>query len=82
MVTTDGVLFLNSGPCCMSVLKNGAFYDIDQGVDSDHVINNHEHFYDREALTEYNHSLLLKQKRKAASKDCDYTLSEIGRAHV
>ena len=30
---------------------------IDQGVDPDHVINNYEHFYDREALTEYIHSL-------------------------
>ena len=57
MVTADGARFQISGPYCMSFLKNGAFYDIDQGVDPDHVINNYEHFYDREALTEYIHSL-------------------------
>ena len=41
----------------ISFLKNGAYYDVDQGVEPDFVINDYNHFYDREALTEYIHNL-------------------------
>jgi hypothetical protein len=37
----------------MSLMKNGAYYDIDQGVEPDFIINNVNNFYDREALTNY-----------------------------
>ena len=38
-------------------VKNGSVYDIDQGVEPDYVINDPEHFYDRQALTEYINNL-------------------------
>ena len=41
----------------MSFLKNGSFYDIDQGIDPDVYIDNIANFYDREALTDYINSL-------------------------
>ena len=34
-----------------------SYYDVDQGVEPDHVIDNYAHFYDREALTEFIHGL-------------------------
>ena len=37
----------------MSFLKNGSFYDIDQGVDPDYFINDFSNFYNRKALTAY-----------------------------
>ena len=51
--TAWGTYFEISGPQRMSLMKNGAYYDIDQGVEPDFVINNIDHFYDREALTAY-----------------------------
>ena len=53
MTTADGARFQISGPYCLSFLKNGSFYDIDQGAVPDHVINDYAHYYDREALTKY-----------------------------
>jgi hypothetical protein len=38
-------------------MKNGAYYDIDRGVEPDYVISSFEHYYDREALIEFIHSL-------------------------
>ena len=57
MTTASGTRFQISGPYCLSYLKNGSFYDIDQGSVPDHVINDYAKFYDREALTEYIHGL-------------------------
>jgi len=37
----------------MSYLKNGSYYDTDQGIDPDFVIEKLGNFYDREALTKY-----------------------------
>ncbi len=37
----------------LSFLKNGAFYDIDQGAPVDFAIVDYDHYYDRKALTEY-----------------------------
>ena len=34
-------------------LKNGAYYDVDQGVEPDFIIMSYENFYDREALADY-----------------------------
>lgn len=53
MSTAWGAYFTISGPQRMSLMKNGAYYDIDQGVEPDFIINNVDHFYDREALTAY-----------------------------
>ena len=41
----------------MAFVKNGSYYDVDQGVDPDHIIDKYAHFYDREALTEFLHEL-------------------------
>ena len=51
--TAYGSVFQISSAQRMSFLKNGSFYDIDQGVDPDYYINDIAHFYDREALTAY-----------------------------
>ena len=48
-----GTVFQISGAQRMSFLKNGSFYDIDQGIDPDCYIDDIAHFYDREALTDY-----------------------------
>ena len=37
----------------MSFLKNGSFYDIDQGIEPDYYIDNIENYYDRAALTRF-----------------------------
>ncbi len=41
----------------MAFVKNGSYYDVDQGADPDHIIDKYAHFYDREALTEFIHEL-------------------------
>lgn len=53
MSTADGSMFRISAPFHISYVKNGSYYDTDQGIDPDCVIVNPENFYDREALTEY-----------------------------
>lgn len=55
--TAWGTSYKYSSSKQISFLKNGAYYDVDQGVEPDFVINDYEHFYDREALTEFIHSL-------------------------
>ena len=55
--TAWGTSYRISGMKKMSFLKNGAYYDVDQGVEPDYIINDYEHFYDREALTEFIHGL-------------------------
>ena len=40
-----------------SFLKNGAFYDIDRGVEPDYALTSPESFYDRVTLTDYINSL-------------------------
>ena len=51
--TAYGTLFQISGRLRLSFLKNGSFYDIDQGVDPDFYISDISHYYDRAALTDY-----------------------------
>ncbi len=51
--TAWGTMFTFSSPRRLSFLKNGSFYDIDQGVEPDFVIDDMSMIYDRKALTEY-----------------------------
>ena len=55
--TAWGTSYRISGMKRMSFMKNGAYYDVDQGVEPDYIIQNYDHFYDREALTEFIHGL-------------------------
>ena len=57
MSSATGSLFNISGQRRLSFLKNGSFYDIDEGVDPDFAIMDIFHYYDREALTEYINNL-------------------------
>ena len=51
--TASGSCIQTSSPLNMSYVKNGSYYAIDAGVEPDLFIAKPEHFYDREALTEY-----------------------------
>ena len=51
--TAHGSIFQISGRRRLSFLKNGSFYDIDQGVDPDYYIDDISHYYDRAALTDF-----------------------------
>ena len=57
MNTAWGTSFQISGSGRLAFVKNGSYYDVDQGVDPDHFIDSYAHFFDREALTEYIHGL-------------------------
>lgn len=52
-----GTSFQISGPLRISFVKNGSYYDVDQGVEPDHIIDSYDHFYNREQLTDYINSL-------------------------
>ena len=53
MTTAYGTVFQISSAMRMSFLKNGSFYDIDQGIEPDYYIDNIENYYDRAALTKF-----------------------------
>ena len=53
MTTAYGTVFQISAANRMSFLKNGAFYDIDQGVDPDYYIDHIPNLYNRAALTDF-----------------------------
>lgn len=53
MTTAWGTSFQISGSKRLSFLKNGAYYDVDQGVEPDFIIMSYENFYDRQALADY-----------------------------
>jgi hypothetical protein len=55
--TAWGTSYRYSGARRLAFMKNGSYYDVDKGVDPDHIIDTFDHFYDREALTEYIHGL-------------------------
>ena len=55
--TASGTFAQCSGYKHISTMKNGSFYDADQGVDADVVLTRIESFYDREAITEMINSL-------------------------
>ena len=51
--TASGSNFQISGSQRLAFLKNGAFYDIDQGAEPDFPLMKPKSFYDRPALVEY-----------------------------
>lgn len=51
--TADGSVFKTSSNMQLSFLRNGSFYDVDQGVDPDYYIHDLGFLYDRKALAEY-----------------------------
>ena len=53
MATADGSLFRTSSNMLLSFMRNGSFYDVDQGVDPDYFIHDLSSLYDRQGLTEY-----------------------------
>ena len=53
MTTAWGTTFQISGIKRISFTKNGAYYDVDRGVEPDYIIRSYDHFYDREALTKF-----------------------------
>ena len=57
MTTAWGTVYQISGPDRLAFVKNGSYYDVDRGVEPDHIIDTYMHFYDREALTEFIHGL-------------------------
>ena len=52
LTTAWGTSYQLSGPNRLSFVKNGAYYDVDQGAEPDYFIRDYRNFYDREALTE------------------------------
>ena len=57
LTTAWGTSYQISGASRIAFQKNGSYYDVDRGVEPDHIIDSYEHFYDRKALTEYIHGL-------------------------
>lgn len=55
--TAWGTAYQISGDIRISFVKNGAYYNVDKGVDPDCFIRSYDDFYDREALTAYIHEL-------------------------
>jgi C-terminal processing protease CtpA/Prc len=50
LATAWGGTFQVSGAQRISFVKNGAYYDVDQGVEPDVFIRDYNNFFDREAL--------------------------------
>jgi len=53
MTTAWGTSFQIFGHKRISFVKNGAYYDVDRGVEPDFPIHSYDHFFDREALTDF-----------------------------
>lgn len=51
--TADGNLLTISSPHRISVVSNGAYYTVDQGIDPHHHFSKFESYFNRESLTEY-----------------------------
>ena len=52
MTTAWGTSYQLSSPNQLSFVKNGSYYDVDQGAEPDIFIRDFRNFYDRNALTE------------------------------
>ena len=53
-LTTAGGSIIRISSCYrISFMKNGAFYDTDQGAPVDFSIRDYDHYYDRKALNKY-----------------------------
>ncbi|WP_029318796.1 S41 family peptidase [Butyrivibrio sp. AE3004] len=57
MATADGSFFRTSSNMKLSFMRNGSFYDVDQGVDPDYFIHDLSFLYDRKELTDYINTL-------------------------
>ena len=57
ITTAWGTTFTISGPNVISFMKNGSYYSVDKGADPDYFIRDYNNFYDRQALTEFIHTL-------------------------
>ena len=55
--SASGTLFQFSGNLQIATLRNGAFYNVDKGIEPHVRLNYPESFYDRESLVELIHSL-------------------------
>lgn len=55
--SASGTVFQISGPMQLSTVRNGSYYNIDQGVEPDVVLTRVETFYNRERLVEIIHGL-------------------------
>ena len=55
--SASGTVFQISGPMQLSTIRNGSYYNIDQGIEPDVVLTKPETFYDRERLVEIIHDL-------------------------
>ncbi len=53
MTDADGSLFKLSAPYQISLTKNGAYYNVDQGVEPDYYVDRIENLYNRKKLTDY-----------------------------
>lgn len=49
--------FLLTGEEQLSIVRNGSFYNIDQGIEPDVVLTQIESFYGREDLVDYLHTI-------------------------
>ena len=55
--TAWGTCFRISGPLRISYMKNGSYYDVDQGAEPDYTISSPENYYNRSELVSYINSL-------------------------
>lgn len=55
--TADGNVLEISSTNIISILKNGSYYSVDEGVEPDFRIDKIENYYDRDKLTEYINNL-------------------------
>ena len=55
--SASGCLFQISGAEQLSIVRNGFFYNIDQGIEPDVVLTQVESFYNREGLVDYLHTI-------------------------
>ena len=55
--SASGTIFQISGPKQLATVKNGSFYNIDQGIEPDIVFTKAASFFDRKALAEYINNL-------------------------
>lgn len=53
LTTAWGSFFQISSPNNLSYVKNGSYYEIDNGIEPDYYINKPANYYDREALRNY-----------------------------
>jgi hypothetical protein len=51
--SASGTIFQISGTRQLSTIRNGSFYNIDQGIEPDVYLSKPASFYDREMLADY-----------------------------